>query len=253
MIIADFTRKTAMLLGVSTLALTFAIAVAPEFSPNTGAAFAASDNAGGGSSGSDDGGNQGGNDSSGNNDSGSGPRGGAGEPDESDGEGPQAGQPTGDQGGSPNWAEGRIPEVELGRLNVARSPSHVLDQAYTEAVNNITQDMLDFYNMTLEEMVDALRNDFENQTYIDSPLANLALLRDALDGTSALTDLGVTTDVDTLMAVFLGVASDKGVTVTTDTAIAVSTILGEPLSEEDAEALAADAEAIRDAVEDGHG
>jgi hypothetical protein len=84
-------------------------------------------------------------------------------------------------------------------------------------------------------------------------LQNLALLKDALDGTSTLTTLGVTNTNETLMAVFLGVASDKTITISTDTAIAVSTILDAPLTDAEAAALAADAEAIRIAVLAGHG
>ena len=46
---------------------------------------------------------------------------------DSDGKGPQAGS-GGSEGGKPAWAQEGIPEVELGRLNVARSPDKVLDQ-----------------------------------------------------------------------------------------------------------------------------
>jgi len=55
------------------------------------------------------------------------------------------------------------------------------------------------------------------------------------------------------MAVFLGVASDKTVPITTETVIAVTTILGYPITGDDAEDLAKDAEAVRIAVLAGHG
>jgi len=38
------------------------------------------------------------------------------------------------RGGRPVWAQEGIPEVELGRLNMARAPAHVLMRALDEAV-----------------------------------------------------------------------------------------------------------------------
>jgi hypothetical protein len=55
------------------------------------------------------------------------------------------------------------------------------------------------------------------------------------------------------MAAFLGVASDKAIPITADTVTAVTTILGAPMTGAAAAALAADAEAIRVAVQTGHG
>ncbi len=43
---------------------------------------------------------------------------------------------SGTTGGRPVWAKEGIPEVELGRLSVARSPVHVLDHAFSETVSN---------------------------------------------------------------------------------------------------------------------
>jgi hypothetical protein len=102
-------------------------------------------------------------------------------------------------------------------------------------------------------MQEALSLEWDTITIIDSPLQNLALMKDALDGTSSLTTVGVTNDTDTLLALFLGVASDKTVPISTDTVIAVTTILGTPITGDDAAALAVDAEAIRIAVLAGHG
>lgn len=172
---------------------------------------------------------------------------------DSDGKGPQAGGPTGSGGGKPAWAQEGIPEVELGRLNVARSPDQVLDRAYAEALASLTADMISFYSLSLEEMISEFSLNWDNITILDSPLQNLALLKDALDGSSQLTSLGVSNDIDTLMAAFLGVASDKAVPISADTVIAVTTILGQPITGADAAALAADAEAIRIAVLAGHG
>lgn len=171
---------------------------------------------------------------------------------DSEGQGPRAGSPAGSSGIRPPWAGEGIPEVELGRLNVARSPEHVLDRAYAEALAQLAT-MATFYNLTHDEMITELTFNWENITLIDSPLQNLSLLRDALDGSIDLSAYGITNDRDTLMAVFLGVASDKVVDITPDTAYAVSVILGMPLTEAEAIALAAQAEAIRIAVLAGHG
>jgi hypothetical protein len=176
---------------------------------------------------------------------------------DSDSKGPQAGGPSssGAGGGNPAWAQEGIPEVELGRLSVARSPEQVLDRAYTEALATIenTDSMVDFYNQSLDRMIADLSLNWDNVTFIDSPLQNLALLQDALDGSSALSDMGVSTEVDTLMAVFLGTASDKTVPISSDTVVAVTTILGDPITGTAADALATDAEAIRIAILAGHG
>jgi len=209
-----------------------------------GAAWAASDNGQGGQGGNGQG-SEGGQQGS------PGGSGQAGPGEDSDGQGPRAGSAGDVGGGKPVWAQEGIPEVELGRLSVARSPDAVLDRAYDEAVATLTPEMVEFYNMSLDDIVTALRDDFDAQSYIDSPLQNLALLKDALDGTIELE--GVTNDVDTLMAVFLGVASDKTLEVTKDTVIAVTTILGDPITGDAAQDLADDAELVRDAISDGHG
>ena len=176
---------------------------------------------------------------------------------DSDGKGPQAGGPSddGSGGGKPAWAQEGIPEVELGRLSVARSPDHVLARALEEAVVNLTPEMVAFYNLPLDGtggIIDELSNNWDNITIFDSPLQNLALLKELLDG-SGTSLTGVTNDSDTLMAVFLGVASDKTVPISTDTVIALTTILDQPMSEAEAAALAVSAENVRIAVLAGHG
>lgn len=172
---------------------------------------------------------------------------------DSDGQGPKAGS-GGNEGGKPVWAQEGIPEVELGRLNVARSPDHVLDRAFDEALASLTPEMVAFYNLSTPDMLNELANNFDGISYIDSPLQNLALLRDALDGTSALNDMGVTTDKDTLTAVFLAVAADKeGEGISVATVVALTTILGTPIIGDDAVELQALSEAIRIALVAGHG
>jgi len=224
-----------------------------EFAP----AYAQDDGAGGGDGGSGNAGgqgaggqgNQGGQDNQGGRGAGQG-----GPDDDSDSAGPQAGGPTGDGsgGGRPAWASEGIPEVELGRLSVARSPDHVLDRAYDEAMLAIG-DMSDFYNLSLDDMITELSLNWDEITLIDSPLQNLAIFRDALDGNIDLSSYGITNDAFTILAVTLGVASDKTLPITADTAYALSVIFEMPLSEADSIALAAAAEAIRIAVLAGHG
>jgi hypothetical protein len=129
----------------------------------------------------------------------------------------------------------------------------VLDRAYSEALASFTPEVAAFYSLDLAAMERELATNWDNVHFIDSPLQNLALMRDALDGTSVLQDVGIMTDNDTLLAAFLGTASDKGMPVTADTALAVSTILGRSLSPAEAEAVAASAERIRKAIAAGHG
>jgi hypothetical protein len=174
---------------------------------------------------------------------------------DSDGKGPQAGGPSddGSGGGKPVWAQEGIPEVELGRLSVARSPDKVLDRAYAEAIAAIEADptLSAFYSQSLDDMIEDFSLNWDSLTIVDSPLQNLSLLRDSLDGSIAIE--GVTNDLSTLQAVFIGVASDKTVPVTTETVVALTTILGTPITGDAAADLAADAEAVRIAVLAGHG
>jgi hypothetical protein len=172
---------------------------------------------------------------------------------DSEGKGPKAGSAGSNGGGKPIWAQEGIPEVELGRLNVARSPDQVLNRALAEAISGLTPEMISYYNLGLDDAIVALSLEWDETSFIDSPLQNLALLKDLLDGTSVLTDAGVTTDVSTLAAMLLGAASDKTVPISVDTVIAVTTILGTPVTGASAAQLAAEAEAIRVAVLAGHG
>jgi hypothetical protein len=179
-------------------------------------------------------------------------RGGQHEP-QSGGQAGRAEDGRGNGGGQPVWSREGIPEVELGRLNVARSPDRVLERALEEAKASFSTEIADFYRQNLDQMVATLSLDWANAQFIDSPLQNLALLKDSLDGTSVLRDAGVMTDTHVLQAVFLGTASDKEMPISTDTAIAIATILGHPISPAEAETLARDAERIRIAILAGHG
>jgi len=158
------------------------------------------------------------------------------------------------KGKRPVWAKEGIPEIELGRLNVARAPGQVLDRAYDEALSNFTVEMAAFYDLPLNQAIEKLRTEFGTLTIIDSPLQNLALLRDALDGSSILNTLPqVSNSNETLMAIFLGGASDKTIPISPETAYSIALILGFELSEAASTALATDAEAVRAAILEGHG
>lgn len=172
---------------------------------------------------------------------------------DSDAKGPRAGQATpGSRGGKPVWAQEGIPEVELGRLSVARAPSHVLDKALAEALLNWTDAKTTLYSLPLDQFIAALAT-LEEGAKVDSPLENLALYKDLMaDGELPL---AVTfTNVLDLAAVFFGGAADKTITITTDTVKAINTILSVPaLSEADLTYLATKADAVRQAILDAHG
>lgn len=158
----------------------------------------------------------------------------------------------GSDGGKPVWAQEGIPEVELGRLNVARAPEHVLMRQLDEALASYTADMATFYNMTLVEYVTALQTDYDAVLRLDSPLMNLALYKTLIINGATPLD-GVANSVDTLAAIFIGTASDKLVEVSPDTVNALNAILGLPtLSDAEAAALAANADDVREAISLGH-
>ena len=252
------TLKSSVALSAAVL---LAGVAASSFSGTSMAAFAQEDGSGGQAQGQ---GNQGGQgQGSQGAQSGQGNQGGSGSGQggpsaDSDGTGGQSGGPsdTNSGGGKPAWAQEGIPEVELGRLSVARSPDQVLERSLEEALSTWdAATMEDFYSLPLENadvsILSELSLNWDNLTIYDSPLQNLALMKDILeDGDS---QLEVNNDTDVLMAVFLGVASDKTVPITTETVIAVTTILGYPITGDDAEDLAKDAEAVRIAVLAGHG
>ena len=244
-------KSSGLVPGISALAIAAALTVSlPIAFPTETGGVAFAQQGGGSGQGGGGGNGNGGQGAGGSGGSGSG-QGGPGE--DSEGKGPRAGSAGASTGGKPVWAQEGIPEVELGRLNVARSPDRILEKAVAEEVSNLTDEKIAFYSLSLEDMVTVLSTDFDNVSMIDFPVANLGLLKDVMDGTSVLTAEGVVNDPEVLAAVFLGSASDKTVEITTDTADAVATILGYDLSDEQAEALATDAEAIREAILEGHG
>lgn len=120
----------------------------------------------------------------------------------------------------PVWAGGGIPETELGRLNVSRAPSFVLDRALAEAQAELANDPT-----------------FD----VHSPLANLAMYREALK-VNELNELQIEA-----AARYLGNAADKNISISDETIEAVNIILGTGLnlSNEQVNSLALKADAIR--------
>lgn len=174
---------------------------------------------------------------------------------DSDGKGPKAGQGgKGDSGGKPSWAQEGIPEVELGRLSVARSPDAVLDRALAEVVNTWNPALSSVYSMTSAAFADYVAANWDSITIIDSPLQNLAMLDALFDGTLNLSLLGINpaSTLD-LAAILVGVASDKTVPITDNTIIALNVIMDLGLTSTQIATLADKAEDVRLAVLEGHG
>ncbi len=177
--------------------------------------------------------------------------------DTSDARGPQyhGGSDSSQSGGRPAWSKDTLPDVELGRLNVARSPAHVLDKAVTEAVNNFnpkTESTL--YSMTAEQFATYVEANYSTAVRIDSPLENLGLMRDLLtSGKTQLPGVNPASTID-LAAILLGSAADKGEPVTNDTVTALSIILGLPvMTDAQVTSLADKADTVRLAILAGHG
>ncbi len=179
---------------------------------------------------------------------------------DSDAKGPRhaGGTSTGSKGGKPTWSQEGIPEVELGRLNVARSPAKVIDKATVTALTTL-QATPDLYLLpTLDAVKNAILNSKTTPIVrIDSPLENLGLYKDLLkdgkivlpNGTTFTTSLSKTD----LAGIFLGGASDKTLPISNNTVIAVTKILGVTLTDAEVAAVQASAEAIRTAIATAHG
>ncbi len=176
------------------------------------------------------------------------------------------------QGGRPVWAKEGIPAVELGRLSVARSPASVLNHAYDEVVANwptlgstlltlkhedgteYTMTVAQLYSLSATDFASVVKLNYDAITRIDSPLENLALLKDLVaDGSVNLAGLTPASTND-LAAIFLGSASDKELPVSADTVVAVYTLLGLPVPNATvATSVATDANDVRLAILAGHG
>ncbi|WP_411892562.1 hypothetical protein [Yoonia sp. SDW83-1] len=217
----------AALLAVSAATITASVTAVPVFAEDHDSdGDHGGGRSGGGQRGSGSGGQGGGHDSGDGHDSGSGGEGLGGSGQGGGGGNAQQGQDR--SCGRPIWAQEGIPDVELDRLNVARSPTHVLDRAFDEAIASFTPEMTAFYSQSLDEIISEISLNLNAMQMIDSPLQNLAMVRDAVDGTSALAGIGVRNDVATLLAVTFGTVADKNMPVTADAIMAVSVILGQP-------------------------
>jgi hypothetical protein len=158
------------------------------------------------------------------------------------------------RGGGKPWAREGIPEVELGRLNVARAPGHVLARAEQEALSTHTPNMAALYNLSAEQAAALLQTQFADVERYDSPLQNLALYKDIMTfGATQLPGVTPASQLD-LAAIFLGAASDKTIPISEDTVTAVNRILGlVELEPADRATLASKAETVRAAILTGHG
>lgn len=160
--------------------------------------------------------------------------------------------------GRPVWAQEGLPEVELGRLNVARAPSSVLIRAENEALANYVEEMSVLYNLDADQASVLLKTNFSNVSRYDSPLQNLALYKDIMTfGVTELRTLdetiSATSQLD-LAAIFLGSASDKTIPISEDSIIAINRILGlVEMNADELNSLAVKAELVREAILIGHG
>jgi hypothetical protein len=201
-------------------------------------------------------GGPGGNDSGGQSPGGS-DQGQGGPSEDSDAQGPNAGQPSGeDRGGKPAWAQEGIPEVDLGRLSVIRSPDQVLDQALDEVIATFDPDLASLYEMSAEDYGDYVLAHWNDEGFaiIDSPLQNLALLEELwVEGDTGLPGVEPASNLE-LAAILIGTASDKTLPVSYDTVLALAVIVGaDDLSQADIQYIATAAEAVRIDVAAAHG
>ncbi|WP_162915056.1 hypothetical protein [Desertibaculum subflavum] len=117
----------------------------------------------------------------------------------------------GESGTRPAWSGGAVPEdVELGRLNMARSPDHVLNRALNEA-----------YTTNLDKNNDGVLDADASIPDVESPMQNLALFKEALAGARKVSGSWTLQDA----AQFLGKAADKNIPITEDTVRAIGVIL----------------------------
>ncbi len=151
--------------------------------------------------------------------------------------------------GKPNWAGQEL--IDIGRLNVVRSPDMVLDRALKNLLAEIgTITQIDLYSLSAEEFAAALTT---LDGLIDSPLQNLALLDEYwIDGTTSLP--GVTPDdYVEYSGILIGVAIDKTMTPTKEIVLALATIIGEEMTEDMAQDIADAATVVQTKVVELHG
>lgn len=175
-------------------------------------------------------------------------------------DGAAGGSATSSRGGKPIWGQDGLVNpatgtaAELGRMNVSRAPAAVFDRQLTEALAAITADpaLADFYK-SVAFIADPTTN-LDNVVRLDSPLANLALLKVLLTTKAdiAVTDasgavvatIPYTTDA---LAILLGSASDKTLPISQDSVYAIFKILtkAEPSADYSLADIATAAETVR--------
>ncbi len=158
------------------------------------------------------------------------------------------------RGRRPPWASPDFPEIELGRLNVARAPNFVLQRAWSHAEEENSAAMAVLYQATAEQAAELLVADYANVSRFHSPVQNLALYQAIMTFGSIEFFTFETQSYLDLAAIFLGSASEKTIPITQDTVVALNRILGLNAMAPDEQALlAAKAELVREAILTGHG
>ncbi|GAB4519788.1 MAG: hypothetical protein Tsb0019_20440 [Roseibium sp.] len=131
----------------------------------------------------------------------------------------------------------------------------MIDRSFAEALNTFNYSDQDLYELTAAEFATKIAADFDTVSFVDSPLENLALLKDLLDdGNTTLSSQITPASTLDLAAILLGSASDKNVPISTDTVIAITTIMGVDLDALgiSASTLAAMADDVREGIVIGH-
>jgi hypothetical protein len=119
-----------------------------------------------------------------------------------------------EDGELPAEYEDQVVEIEFGRLNVSRSPDHVTDHAFNEAVSKLASGTV---------TVDEAGRLVVNGVAIDSPLENLALYSYIMTGGNT-TALNLPANFDP--ASLLGAAADKTKPITVDEVVYLNSMLG---------------------------
>ncbi len=151
-------------------------------------------------------------------------------------------------------ARSDFPDVELGRLNVSRAPSRVLDHARILAVGDLPAGAGLLYGLSAEEAADLLEVSFASVERLHSPLQNLALYRELMTfGEIEFFAFEQAPKLD-LAAIFLASAAERSKPITEDAVRALNLIPGLiELDPADRQLLASKAESVRAAMEIGYG
>jgi hypothetical protein len=158
------------------------------------------------------------------------------------------------RGRRPVWAGPDFPEVELGRLNVSRAPTRVLDHARILAVEELPAGVDALYGLTAEEAAVLLEMSFDSVQRLHSPVQNLALYREVMTfGEIEFFEFEPASRLD-LAAIFLASAAERSKPITEDTIRALNLILGlVELDPAERAVLSSKAETVRAGMEIGHG